>query len=131
MKLLDKAIKQATGFHQGQIRKYSGDEYITHPIAVKDILVGVGIIDEDILSAAVLHDCPEDTNMTLNFIAREYNHNICTLVFYSSSITQLAAIKGLSRALRKKMDRKHYCNGHIGNWLIKVADALHNSRGIY
>ncbi|MCP4524039.1 MAG: bifunctional (p)ppGpp synthetase/guanosine-3',5'-bis(diphosphate) 3'-pyrophosphohydrolase [Candidatus Gracilibacteria bacterium] len=58
---LEKAIELATNLHKGQYRK-SGEEYITHPIAVMEILQKYGF-NEELLISAVLHDVCEDTRV--------------------------------------------------------------------
>ena len=55
------AIKLATKCHEGQTRKYSGDPYITHTIAVASKFTG-----EQLKIIAILHDVLEDTDMTLD-----------------------------------------------------------------
>lgn len=56
----EEALKLATEKHKGQIRKISGKEYITHPIAIADKFT-----DENHKIVAVLHDIIEDTDTTL------------------------------------------------------------------
>lgn len=72
VKFSDKVLEFATQAHKGQKRKYTGADYITHPIAVAEILVkdGRGVIifdDYDIemaKSIAYLHDVLEDTKVS-------------------------------------------------------------------
>ena len=56
----NEALKLATKMHKGQLRKYSGLEYITHPIAVANRFK-----DEEHKIVAVLHDTIEDTRLTI------------------------------------------------------------------
>lgn len=51
--------------HEGQTRRFSGEPYIVHPLAVKRLLEAAGVVDEVVLSAALLHDVVEDTKYTL------------------------------------------------------------------
>lgn len=60
---LTKAIEFATKMHEGQFRK-GGDAYISHPIAVVNILLEKGIRNEETLIAGVFHDLKEDTKAT-------------------------------------------------------------------
>ena len=62
MEIVEKAIKYATEAHGDQKRKYTGEPYITHPIAVMEIVKTVAHTKE-MLAAAVLHDVIEDTNL--------------------------------------------------------------------
>lgn len=65
----DDALKLATKLHKGQLRKYSGDEYITHPIAVAN-----RFHDESHKIVAILHDVIEDTDFTIECL-KEYGFN--------------------------------------------------------
>ena len=56
---LERAYLAAKSAHEGQLRK-SGAEYITHPVAVAEILADIGL-DLATISAALLHDTVEDT----------------------------------------------------------------------
>ena len=60
--LIDRAYEVAKKAHEGQLRK-SGDPYITHPVAVAEILADIGL-DSSAISAALLHDTVEDTGYT-------------------------------------------------------------------
>ncbi len=63
VELIGRAYDVAAQCHQGQKRR-SGDPYITHPAAVATILAGLGIADDQMLCAAILHDTVEDTPYT-------------------------------------------------------------------
>ena len=65
----NEALKLATKMHKGQLRKYSGDEYITHPVAVANRFK-----DEEYKIVAVLHDVIEDTDFTVECL-KEYGFN--------------------------------------------------------
>ena len=56
-----KALDFAAKAHEGQTRKGSSIPYIDHPVMVATILLNAGVYDEDIISAAFLHDVLEDT----------------------------------------------------------------------
>ena len=60
---IQRAYECAARFHDGQFRQ-SGEPYISHPVSVALILVGLGM-DTDCLCAALLHDVVEDTDATL------------------------------------------------------------------
>lgn len=68
-----KALQIAKHYHNGQNRK-TGEPYIVHPVRVCAHLIAIGIIDDEILAAALLHDVLEDTganthNLKLNGIS--------------------------------------------------------------
>jgi guanosine-3',5'-bis(diphosphate) 3'-pyrophosphohydrolase len=58
---LERAFAAAENAHAGQLRK-SGEDYITHPVAVAGILAELGM-DQSTLIAALLHDTVEDTKL--------------------------------------------------------------------
>ena len=60
---LTRILKFATGAHEGQKRKYSDEDYITHPIEVAK-RVNHKHVDEQMTAAALLHDVLEDTKVT-------------------------------------------------------------------
>ena len=70
-KQLEKAIQFATKAHEGQVRKYTGEPYIVHPLAVMETVATVEHTDE-MLMAAVLHDTVEDCDVTLDDIVTEF-----------------------------------------------------------
>jgi hypothetical protein len=72
--LIERACTVAARCHQGQTR-YSGDPYITHPVAVASILArlhDVDVVDDPTLCAAILHDTVEDTPYTLAALKRDF-----------------------------------------------------------
>ncbi len=69
MKYSDKILKFATKAHEGQLRKFTSNPYITHPIAVAEIAVRMCTEKHDteiVQSVAYLHDVIEDTNVTID-----------------------------------------------------------------
>ena len=79
MTKLEKAITFAIQAHHGMIRKKDKLPYILHPLEVVTILGGM-TNDEDILSAAVLHDTVEDTDTTFEQIEELFGHRVKELV---------------------------------------------------
>ena len=58
--IIQKALLFATEAHGKQVRKYTGEPYIVHPVEVMSIVKSV-VSDEEVLAAALLHDVVEDT----------------------------------------------------------------------
>jgi guanosine-3',5'-bis(diphosphate) 3'-pyrophosphohydrolase len=112
--------------HQGQTRQ-SGEPYITHPLAVADILVDQRL-DAEALCAAILHDALEDTTLSRAFIADTFGESVAEMV---EGVTKLDKIKFKNRqeadaeSLRKMMLAM---SRDIRVILIKLADRLHNMR---
>src|SRR3989338_7352648 len=63
--------------HHGQTRK-SGEPYIEHPLATAHILANMRI-DPVIVIAALLHDVPEDTDVTLDEIEKNFGPDVASL----------------------------------------------------
>ena len=75
---VNKAYNFACEAHSGQFRS-SGDPYVTHPIAVASILSSFRM-DEDSLSAAMLHDVIEDPGIQKGIIGKKLNRDVANLV---------------------------------------------------
>ncbi|MFN3369885.1 MAG: HD domain-containing protein, partial [Thermus sp.] len=73
--------------HAGQFRK-DGEPYITHPLAVAEILAGWNM-DGQTLVAALLHDVVEDTGVTREQIAADFGPAVATLVDGVTKLDQL------------------------------------------
>ena len=85
-KLIKKAYDFANKAHGGQLRK-DGKPYIIHPVEVAYILADLGF-DEDVVSAALLHDVVEDCGYTVSQIAELFNPEVAKLVDCVSAIDQ-------------------------------------------
>jgi GTP pyrophosphokinase len=75
---LERAFLVAKEAHTGQLRK-SGEEYITHPVAVAAILAEFGL-NEAVVIAALLHDTVEDTSYSLTQLRKDFGDEIALLV---------------------------------------------------
>jgi HD domain len=91
VELIGRACTVAARCHQGQSR-YSGDPYITHPVAVATILAGLdeaGEVDDQMLCAAILHDTVRFTPYTLAALKREFGTGIAAMVAEQTAIHRL------------------------------------------
>ncbi len=75
---VERAYQVAKKAHTGQLRK-SGEEYITHPVAVTQILVELGL-DQETIIASLLHDTVEDTPYSLDQLRSDFGDQIADLV---------------------------------------------------
>ena len=75
---ITEAYQYASKAHEGQMRQ-SGDPYITHPIAVAQILVELGM-DTETICAGLLHDVVEDTASTLDEIKKRFGADVALMV---------------------------------------------------
>ncbi len=124
--LMDKALDYAVKMHDGQYRK-SGEPYITHPIAVANLLLDIGM-DSASIAAALLHDCIEDTPATSEEITAMFGSEVCMLV---TGVTKLEKIVFKSKEEEQAENfRKMFfaMAKDIRVILIKLADRLHNMR---
>jgi (p)ppGpp synthase/HD superfamily hydrolase len=124
--MLDKAVQFATKAHGSQVRKYHGTPYISHPLAVAEIVKSVPHTEE-MLMAAVLHDVVEDTPVTIEEIKQEFGDTVAEIVYF---LTDISKPEDGNRAHRKQLDAEHNANGPAEAQTVKVADLIHNSSDI-
>jgi RelA/SpoT family (p)ppGpp synthetase len=123
---VEKAYLLARSAHEGQTRS-SGDPYITHPVAVAQILADLRL-DHQTIMAAILHDVIEDTAISKAQLAESFGDTVADLVEGVSKLTQIkASTKAEAQAenFRKMMMAMVR---DIRVILIKLADRLHNMR---
>ena len=125
---VNKAFEFANEAHSGQFRT-SGDPYVSHPIAVANILSSFHM-DEDSLSAAMLHDVIEDCGVPKKVIEEQFNKNVANLVDGVSKLDQLNITS------RTKVNAENFQKmilamaKDIRVIVVKLADRLHNMRTI-
>jgi guanosine-3',5'-bis(diphosphate) 3'-pyrophosphohydrolase len=113
--------------HHGDQKRYSGDEFITHPVGVAQICAGMRL-DTDTLCAALLHDTVEDTSATLDEVREEFGEEIAALV---DGVTKLTGMNFESRDERQAENYRKMMVAmatDVRVILIKLADRLHNMR---
>ena len=124
-----RAYEFAERSHEGQYRR-SGDPYITHPLAVANILIDMHM-DHESLMAALLHDVLEDCGVGKDQLAAQFSPQVAELV---DGVSKIAQIKFESKAeqqaenLRKMMLAM---TRDIRVILVKLADRLHNMRTLH
>jgi (p)ppGpp synthase/HD superfamily hydrolase len=123
---IERAIAFATGAHAGQVRKYTGEPYITHPIAVAKIVATVEHT-EAMLIAAILHDTVEDTPVTIELVEEQFGAEVAELVGWLTDVSQP---EDGNRETRKAMDREHSAAAPAAAQTVKVADLIHNTASI-
>ena len=85
--LVERAFEFSESAHRGQFRK-SGEPYISHPLAVADILAQWHM-DPQALTAALLHDVTEDTAITKTDISRSFGKPVAAMVDGLSKLDQI------------------------------------------
>ncbi len=122
--LIERAYAAAEKAHTGQKRK-SGEPYITHPVAVAQILADLGIGSKT-LAAALLHDTVEDTDYTLEMVRRDFGDEVAMLV---DGVTKLDKLKYGDSAQAETVRKMVVAmSKDIRVLVIKLADRLHNAR---
>ena len=122
------ALEYATLKHGGQ-KRVSGEPYITHPIAVANILLDLGM-DYSSVCAALLHDVIEDTDATEEDLREKCGDQITELVL---GVTKLKKITFKSKEQEQAENfRKMFfaMAKDIRVLIIKLADRLHNMRTV-
>jgi (p)ppGpp synthase/HD superfamily hydrolase len=125
-KLINDALMLAIKAHGQQRRKYTGELYVTHPIAVSKIVETVDHTPE-MIAAALLHDVVEDTYVTMDELCDMFGPKVGMYVHYCTNVSEKA---DGNRSFRKKMDADHFAFGPAESQTIKVADLIHNSISI-
>ena len=126
VKKIERAYRYADQCHSGQLRQ-SGDPYITHPLAVANILADMRL-DHESLMAALLHDVIEDTGVTKGQISRRFGRTVADLV---DGVSKLSEIEFETKAqLQAESFQKMTLamSKDIRVVLVKLADRLHNMR---
>lgn len=121
-----KALTFQRWAHEGQKRKYTGEPYANHPIAVATIVAEV-TNDADMICAALLHDTVEDTDVQLGDILEHFGVRVYRLVF---DLTDCSKRKHGTRAQRKEIDREFISMASADAKTIKLADLIDNTRSI-
>lgn len=120
------AVDYATGAHGAQKRKYTGADYVTHCIAVAETVARV-TDDAEVIAAAALHDCLEDTPCTFTDILLAFGPRVARLVF---EVTDASKPGDGNRATRKLIDLANLAKSSPEGATIKLADIIDNSKDI-
>ncbi|MFE6700929.1 RelA/SpoT family protein [Streptomyces sp. NPDC057718] len=122
--ILHRAYVLAESSHRGQMRK-SGEPYITHPLAVTLILAELGA-ETTTLTASLLHDTVEDTEVTLDQVKEQFGDEVCYLV---DGVTKLEKVDYGAAAEPETFRKMLVATGNdVRVMSIKLADRLHNMR---
>ena len=133
MEVIRRACLLAEEAHRGQVRA-SGEPYFQHSLAVANILADLRL-DHETIAAAVLHDVPEDTEVTLEEICEAFGPKIAELVDGVTKMGQIQEYRGLTEKSRKERAKAESLRkmflamiDDVRVVLIKLADRTHNMR---
>ncbi|MGE3617288.1 MAG: HD domain-containing protein, partial [Gemmatimonadales bacterium] len=124
--LIDRALKFSSQAHRGQ-KRMSGEEFVSHSIAVATILVAQ-LLDSTSIAAALLHDVVEDSEVTVDDIATEFGPEVAGLV---DGLTKISHLTFRSRAEEQVENYRKLLLSIARDArviIIKLADRLHNMR---
>ena len=121
-----KAYFYASNAHLGQFRS-SGDPYVSHPIAVAKILADFKM-DEDCLTAAILHDVIEDSGIPKSYLKNEFNIDVANLVDGVSKLDKISLASKQEEQAENFQKMLLAMSKDIRVIVLKLADRLHNMR---
>ena len=121
-----RAFEYARDKHIHQRRK-DGSPYITHPLAVAQIVAEMHLDSESIM-AALLHDCIEDTDATHEEIAKLFSPAVAELVEGVTKLTRVQYISKEKEQMENLRKMLMAMSKDIRVILVKIADRLHNMR---
>lgn len=112
--------------HDGQFRR-SGEPYVTHPLAVANILSAIHM-DHQSLMAAMLHDVIEDTGISKKALSEQFGTTVANLVDGVSKLTQFESDTQAEKQAENFQKMALAMAKDIRVILVKLADRLHNMR---
>jgi GTP pyrophosphokinase len=124
--MLVRAYKYSDVAHAGQVR-HSGEPYVSHCVEVARILADLQL-DTTTVACGLLHDIVEDTDITVEDVAREFGSEIAQIV---DGLTKIANLPMSSREERQVENYRKLLLSIAKDArviLIKLADRLHNMR---
>src|SRR5271166_1226875 len=127
--LIDAAYTLAERAH-GTQRRDNGDPYITHPVAVADILAGYRL-DTASIATGLLHDVIEDTPVKLPEIQTRFGGEIAGLVDGVTKLTRLELQSDRTKQAENFRKLVLAISRDIRVLLVKLADRLHNMRTLH
>ena len=114
--------------HHGEQRRKSGEPYITHPLAVAQIVAEELHLDSESIEAALLHDVIEDTDATYEDVAKLTSPTVADLVEGVSKLTRIQYATKEDEQMENLRKMLIAMSKDIRVILIKISDRLHNMR---
>ncbi|WP_106476834.1 RelA/SpoT family protein [Phytohalomonas tamaricis] len=121
-----RAFYYAEQAHDGQ-RRRSGEPYVTHPLAVANILANMHM-DYQSLMAAMLHDVIEDTGVSKEALIKQFGNEVAELVDGVSKLTQITFEDKAVAQAENFQKMVLAMSRDIRVIIVKLADRLHNMR---
>lgn len=128
MKLVLAALALAKDVHNEQFRADGVTPYIEHPVKVAELLYNLGVRDQVILAAALLHDAIEDTELRDHELIEELS-----LVTDKDTAFKIGVIVSIVTKNPEYIAEDYFekIKFNVGAVLIKLADRCHNLSTLY
>ena len=131
MQKVTKAIEFAAMAHDGMERKKDKTPYILHPLEAA-VIVGTITDDEDVISAAVLHDVVEDTQITIEEIEKNFGSRVRTLVESETEVKRADLPPENTWKIRNEESLEELAScGDRDVLILWLGDKLSNMRSFY
>ncbi len=125
--LIERAYEVGAQAHEGQLRA-SGEPYITHPVETAYELAALQM-DAETLAAAILHDVPEDTDLTLADIEKRFGRDVSRLVDGVTKLSKFGSARTMEEQQAENIRKMFLAMAEdVRVVIIKLADRLHNMR---
>ena len=125
--LIERAYAVAQQAHEGQLRA-SGEPYVQHPVEVAHYLATLQM-DAETLAAALLHDVPEDTDMTIQELDKRFGREVGRLVDGVTKLSKFGSARTMEEQQAENIRRVFMAMAEdVRVVIIKLADRLHNMR---
>ena len=128
IKKIQKAYTLAFYAHEGQLRR-DGSKYITHPVAVSNILLDLKM-DRDSICAALMHDVLEDCDVNKNNLKKLFGDSVAEIVDGVSKLGKLDITSKNDRDANNLQKMMLAMSKDVRVVLVKICDRLHNMRTI-
>jgi GTP pyrophosphokinase len=126
LELIERALRFSISAHRGQ-KRVSGEDFVSHSIAVATILVGQ-LLDSTSIVAALLHDVVEDSEVTTDDVEREFGAEVAGLVDGLTKISHLTFRSTAEEQVENYRKLLLSIAKDARVIIIKLADRLHNMR---
>jgi GTP diphosphokinase / guanosine-3',5'-bis(diphosphate) 3'-diphosphatase len=126
LELIDRALRYSASAHRGQ-KRMSGEDFVSHSIAVA-LILAEQLLDSTSISAALLHDVVEDSDVRTEDIAREFGPEVAGIV---DGLTKISSLTFRSSAEEQVENYRKLLLSIARDArviIIKLADRLHNMR---
>lgn len=127
--LFDRAVNFAVKAHSGTERRGKGFPYIIHLMEAVEIVATI-TPDQELLSAAMLHDTVEDTPVTVDDLRKEFGDRVASIVEAESDVRNEGESEHESWHRRKQEAIDRLTAAPLEAKIVALGDKLSNMRAI-